>query len=234
MKNIRQEGFIGDNTIEKNDCQSVHHNEVEDSFDLNYEDKKKLLDWDYLDDFNNDPDKFEIYVSCEDAKRRILEMGNIGINEPSCFFETRYHQEYGDRFPDMNPILDMFHIKNFDVDYYLQKRFGDDQFYDTRSENPDIRNGLKLLNLVYYPADVITKIRDTEAPALFYDEDVEFIDSWDCPISKTIEIYLHGKFSRDPMLEMFMISKFRKYCSYLAISNGVCCGISGKLSFKKN
>jgi hypothetical protein len=232
MKNTHQDGLIGNSGIENNDCKDSFIIKMEDSFNLTYEEKKKYLNDDdfYIDDYFDDPEKYEIYISCEDAKRRMLEVEN-NYTTVNFLDDARFENERRNEHPDMNPILDMFHIKNFDINDYLLRRFGDCHFFDKTTEEINSNDSLKQFNIIHYSTGVIGEMGITDSPALFYDNDIETIDGWECPVSEKIELHLNSVFSGDPMLKMFIVSKFRKYCAELYVSECFGCAImKGKLS----
>ncbi len=226
MKNICKESSISANTVENNGA--------EERFIQDYENKKHLLSEFYFEDYYADPDEYEIYISCDEAKRRLLEIENLYTKEQLWDFDSRFENEIRGDNPDMNPILDSFHIKNFDVTDYLSRRFGNYKFVNRKLGKIDTRFSLKRLNLTYYSTGVISEMGAMDSPTLIYDEDPDFLDNWECPISDTIEIRLNQKFTIDPILQMFIISRFRRHCHTLYVSVlDRCFVMDGKLSYRK-
>ncbi len=209
-------------------------NICKESFIQDYEGKKYQFEEFYFEDYYADPDEYEINITCDDAKRRMLEIENLYTKEQLWDYDSRFENDFRTGNPDMNPILDMFHIKDFDVTDYLRKRFGNHQAFDKPLGEIGTRFILKRLNLTYCSTDVVSDIGEMDSPTVLYDDDIDSLDSWECPVSETIEIWLSKKFVIDPMLKMFIISKFRRYCHTLYINIlDRCFVMDGKLSYRK-
>jgi hypothetical protein len=226
MKKNSQDDFTDDGTGKNinNDCQSPGNNEGGDNYNQDFtEDIEESIDRQGLNDFEGEPEievskDPDIHDSDEELKRRKVDIENDISMYPQGF-KSEYDRCYRDDHPDMSPIIDMFSIQNFDVDDYNLRWFdNDDEYYEDDAGNVITRPLLTCLDLIYYASDVLGHMDATDKPTLVFDDDLEFIDSWECPISERIDLYLPEKFYKNTILRNFMISKFKKHCFTLGVS----------------